>query len=263
VSITVVDTHGVALGLVRAPDAPIFGIDVALQKARTAAFFSNAAAAAQLTGNPGPTAPVAGPKVASFVGAMRSFLNDPNALTGHYAFTDRAGGDLSRPNFPDGTVGNPNGPLSVPESQFTPFATGLQTALILDNVAFHLLYITGATAFDTNQRCTLTPDVAPGQNRLQNGIQVFPGSVPIYRGSTLVGALGISGDGIDQDDMVSFLGLNNAAVATGTINNAPPIIRADNITVNLPNHTSANLLYINCPQSPFINSSAQNVCAGL
>src|SRR3546814_8022187 len=36
VSISIVDTNGAVLGLVRAPDAPIFGTDVRLRKARTA-----------------------------------------------------------------------------------------------------------------------------------------------------------------------------------------------------------------------------------
>ena len=55
VTISVVDTNGEVLGMVRAPDAPIFGIDVSLQKARTAAFFSGAqAAAAELGANPDP-----------------------------------------------------------------------------------------------------------------------------------------------------------------------------------------------------------------
>ena len=49
-----------------------------------------------------------------------------------------------------------------------------------------------------------------GNTRLTNGIQIFPGSMPIYRGNQLVGAIGVSGDGIDQDDMVAFLGLANA-----------------------------------------------------
>ncbi|MDE2303072.1 MAG: heme-binding protein [Sphingomonadales bacterium] len=263
VSISVVDTHGVPLGLVRGPDAPIFGIDVSLQKARTAAFNSNASAAADLLANPGPTAALPGPKVASFVAAVRAFLKDPAALTGRYAFTDRAGGDLSRPTFPDGTVGSPNGPFSVPAAQFNPFATGLQAALILDNLAAHLAYVTGAAATDTPQRCTTSPDVVPGQNRVQNGIQIFPGSVPIYRGGTLVGGLGVSGDGVGQDDMISFLGLNNAGQQTGTIGNAPVGIRADQIVVPLSNGNSAHLDYVLCPQSPFINSNAQNVCQGL
>ena len=253
VSISVVDTRGTVLGLVRAPDAPIFGIDVSLQKARTAAFFSNAAAGAQLTANPAP-------RVAAYVTAVRNFLGNQAALTGTYAFTDRAGGDLSRPTFPDGTVGNPNGPLSVPAAQFNPFATGLQSALIVGNLAQHLAYVTGKAASDTPQRCTATPDVVAGQNRLQNGIQIFPGSVPIYRNGVLIGGLGVSGDGTSQDDMVAFLGLNNAG---GTVGNAPKSIRADQITVTLPNHTSANLLYVNCPQSPFVNTNEQTPCLGL
>src|SRR5258706_3979105 len=40
VSISVVGLDGDILGLVRTPDAPVFGIDVAVQKARTAMFFS-------------------------------------------------------------------------------------------------------------------------------------------------------------------------------------------------------------------------------
>ena len=52
VTISLVDTHGSVLGLVRSPDAPVFGIDVSLQKARTAAFFSNARAATELAANP-------------------------------------------------------------------------------------------------------------------------------------------------------------------------------------------------------------------
>ena len=39
VSIAVVDTAGVVLGVFRQQDAPVFGFDVSVQKARTAAFF--------------------------------------------------------------------------------------------------------------------------------------------------------------------------------------------------------------------------------
>ena len=72
------------------------------------------------------------------------------------------------------------------------------------------------------------PDVGPNctgpgtDPRIANGIQIFPGSVPIYRGDTLVGGVGVSGDGVDQDDMVAFLGLHNAGVELGgAIGNAP------------------------------------------
>jgi len=255
VSISLVDTHGSILGIVRAPDAPIFGIDVSLQKARTAAFFSNAAAAAQLTANPSAD-------VQQFVGATRTFLGDPTALTGAFAFSDRAGGNLSRPFFPDGEVSRPNGPLSRPIAQFNPFSTGLQSALIIGNVAGHLGFVAGTALADTPPRCTATPDVVAGQNRLQNGIQIFPGSVPVYRGGVLVGAIGVSGDGIDQDDMIAFLGTNNGGVRAGGIGNAPAERRADRILVDLGN-AQVRLRYVNCPFAPFLDTAAQNVCQGL
>jgi len=248
VSITLVDTNGVSLGLVRAPDAPIFGIDVSLQKARTAAFFSGPQAGVQLLGDPSAD-------VRAFVPAVRTFLNDPAALTGTHAFTDRANGNLSRPHFPDGEVGRPNGPFSRPVAQFNPFSTGLQSALILGDLGAHLAFVTGASVTDTPQSCTSIP-------RIKNGIQIFPGSVPIYRGNTLVGAIGVSGDGIDQDDMISFLGLHFAGVRAGGIGNAPPAIRADNITVPVGG-SPVRLRYVNCPFAPFLDTNTQNVCAGL
>lgn len=255
VTISVVDTHGAVLGIVRSPDAPIFGIDVSLQKARTAAFFSGAAAGTQLAADPSPD-------VRRFVTAVRDFLGDPSALTGRIAFADRSGGNLARPFFPDGEVGRPPGPLSRPIAQFNPFSTGLQSALVLTNLGQHLAFVTGATASDTPRRCTFLPEVAPGRSRLANGIQIFPGSVPIYRGDTLVGAIGVSGDGIDQDDMIAFLGTHRAGQQLGGFGNAPRSIRADTIVVDLGNAT-ARLRYVNCPFAPFLDSAEQNVCAGL
>lgn len=255
VTISLVDTHGAVLGMVRAPDAPIFGADVSLQKARTATFFSGAHAGPDLSADPSSD-------VQGFVGKVRAFLGDPTALTGAFAFADRSGGNLSRPYFPDGQVGNPNGPLSRPIAQWNPFTTGLQSALVLTNLAQHLQYVTGASAADTPHRCTFLPDAAASQNRLQNGIQIFPGSVPIYRGNVLVGGIGVSGDGIDQDDMISFLGANNAGLRVGSIGNAPAAIRADQILVNV-NGASVRLRYISCPFAPFLDTNQQNVCQGL
>lgn len=39
-----------------------------------------------------------------------------------------------------------------------------------------------------------------------NGITLFPGSTPLYKSGVLVGGLGISGDGVDQDDFVTNAG---------------------------------------------------------
>lgn len=256
VSISLVDTRGQVLGLVRSPDAPIFGIDVSLQKARTASFFSSAQAGNELLADPSAD-------VRAFVAAARAFFNDPNALTGRIAFTDRANGLVSRPYFPDGEVGRPNGPFSRPIAKFNPFSTGLQSALIFGNLGEHLNFVLGASPTDTAQSCTALPDVVAGQKRLANGIQIFPGSVPIYRNGVLVGGLGVSGDGIDQDDMISFLGLHNAGAALGGgLGNAALAIRADTIQIPVDG-SNVRLRYVSCPFAPFLDSSQQNVCQGL
>lgn len=93
------------------------------------------------------------------------------------------------------------------------------------------------------------------------GASPVEGGIPIVVDGKLIGAVGVSGDGIDQDDMVAFLGLANAASALNTgIANAPSAIRADQI---VPQGTGTRLRYVNCPQTPFNNSTQQNVCEGL
>lgn len=251
VSISIVDTNGAVLGIVRSPDAPIFGTDVSLQKARTAMFFSAAFAGADLSANTSPEVP-------SFVPRARTFFNDPAALTGRNAFSDRANGNISRPYFPDGELGRPPGPFSRPIAEFNPFSTGLQSALILGNVAQHVDFIRGVALVDTPPQCTRNP--AP--NRLANGIQIFPGSVPIYRGNILVGGIGVSGDGIDQDDMISFLGLHNGGLRLGGVNNAPIAIRSDQIVVPVSGSAGVRLRWVGCPFNPFLGSNEQNVCQG-
>jgi uncharacterized protein GlcG (DUF336 family) len=250
VSVTVVDTNGEILGLVRSPDAPIFGTDVAVQKARTAAFFSNVNAAAELSALPPASylVPPATSSIAAYAAAMKAFLNDPTSLSNGIAYSNRAVGNLARPFFPDGITGTENGPLSKPYANWSPFTDGLQLDLVINKLVASL------AAGDNGTGCT-------GNTRLKNGIQIFPGSMPIYRGSQLVGAIGVSGDGIDQDDMVSFLGLANAGKILNTgIANAPPAIRADTLT---PRGEGTRLRYVNCPQAPFNGSTEQNVCAGL
>ncbi len=256
-TISLVDTNGAVLGIVRSPDGPVFGTDVALQKARTALFFSHPQAAAQLS--------AAGGTVAGYVARMRTFLGDPASLTGTVAYGNRSIGNLARPYFPDGEVAQAPGPLStLTAAQWSPFAVGLQSDLIAGNIVTHVTHVaSGGASADTPVGCTGLPDAAPGQKRLANGMQIFPGAVPVYRGNVLVGGIGVSGDGIDQDDMVSFLGLNNAGVRLGTLRNADPAIRADNVVVSLAGGRSVRLRYVSCPFAPFLDTAQQNVCQGL
>ncbi len=254
VTISVVDSYGSVLGLVRSPDAPVFGTDVSLQKARTVAFFSNPVAAQQLQANPDGG-------VADYVARAREFFDDAAALTGTVAFAARSVGNLARPHFPDGEAGRGPGPFARPIEDFSPFATGLQAALVKSNILQHVLFAQGAPFNDTAQQCTLVPPAPNGLRRLANGMQIFAGGVPIYRGNQLVGGIGISGDGIDQDDMIAFLGLHNAAARVGGISNAPAAMRADRIVI--PVGAGVRLRYVNCPFAPFLDDPRQNVCQGL
>lgn len=263
VTISVTDTHGAILGIVRSRDAPLFGTDVSLQKARSVALFSNAAAAADLAATPDTQYLAAGgtARIADYVPAMRSFLNQPNALAdGAYAYGNRSIGNLARPYFPDGTAtSNEHGPLSKTIADWSIFSTGLQLDLANSAIIKHVVFVLSGGTDVAPGSCTEMPK-APGasMSRLGNGLQIFAGGVPIYRGAKLVGAIGISGDGIDQDDMVAFLGLHNASLrVNGAIAHAPAAMRADQIERN-----GLYLRYAQCPQTPFIDSNEQNACAG-
>ena len=269
VTISVVDSNGVILGIVRGRDAPVFGIDVSLQKARTAAFFSSSTAAASLNGVPAATYLDGGlvvlrkEPISQYVTALQSFLGMPTALTdGAVAFSDRAGGNLSRPFYPDGVSGNPAGPLSKPAGEWSAFSTGLQLDLVYNALIQHVGFVLGV-APDVPANCTGVDGfdnafaLSGVIGELANGIQIFPGSVPIYRSATLIGGIGVSGDGVDQDDMVAFLGVHEAAQQLGGFGNAATPMRADNLA---PMGTP--LRYINCPATPYISSDEQNVCDG-
>jgi uncharacterized protein GlcG (DUF336 family) len=255
VSIAVVDTRGAALGLVRAPDAPVFGIDVALQKARSAAFFSNARAAAEL----GAVVTAAGApdaNVRDFVARTTTFFGNSGFLGGAVAVSNRAIGNIARPYFPDGEVARPPGALSRDINGWSPFSTGLQSALIVQNLA----QVLGG---GDPRQCTFLPNTPDGQNRLANGLQIFPGAVPIYRGNALVGAIGVSGDGIDQDDMISFLGVANAGLRLGGGIGLPPAsIRSDQVEVPLAGDARVRLRFVGCPFAPFLDTAENNVCQG-
>lgn len=262
VSIFVIDTKGSSLGFVRSQDAPVFGTDVALQKARTALFFSSADAASQMsslreTNNVG--------DFSDYLSTSQNFVGD-FIFTGTHAFSNRAVGNLARPFYPDGINGNPSGPLSLPfpgtsaaVKTWSPFNTGFQLDLIFQR----LLQPLSGTIPNSCTHSSIG-------DRLRNGIQIFAGSVPLYRGNTLIGAIGVSGDGIDQDDMVAFFGASrkgldfagHPGVGDPELGfNAPKEIRADLIQPQAV--PSTRLRYVNCPEGAFINNNEQNVCDGL
>jgi uncharacterized protein GlcG (DUF336 family) len=76
---------------------------------------------------------------------------------------------------------------------------------------------------------------APNVNK--SGIVFFPGSAGLYRNGVLVGGLGVSGDGVDEDDYVT-----NGGTAGFE---APANIRADQISIN-----GVRLPYFKFPRNP-------------
>jgi Haem-degrading len=188
-----------------------------------------------------------------YVDAMQQAVG-AGALSNGIAYAERSVGNLARPFYPDGLNGAGNGPLAKPFSIWSPFNTGLQLDLVIGDIVARL-----DGSAPPPQGCTALPQAAGnGPTRLANGLQIFSGGVPIFRGDQLIGAIGVSGDGIDQDDMIAFLGLHNAGqrLATG-LGNAPQARRADTVTAG-----GINLRYVNCPFTPFLNSREQRVCAG-
>ncbi|HYR77643.1 MAG TPA: heme-binding protein [Pyrinomonadaceae bacterium] len=209
VTIAVVDTNGVVLGVFRQTDAPVFGFDVAVQKARTVAFYSATGAAASL-------------RTVGFGSYVDRAAADGLKLDGSVAFTDRAVGFLHRPFFPDGINNAAAGPFSRQPGEWSVFNVGLQLDLIKTNLQ---TILSGGAA-----PCTSIPS-------LPNGIQIFPGSAPLYKNGVLVGAIGISGDGVDQDDLIAGAGSNGYA---------PPVaIRSDQVFVR-----GVRLPYLKFPRSP-------------
>ena len=121
-TIAVVDTAGVVLGVFRQQDAPMFGFDVAVKKARSAAFFSGPSAGTNL-------------RAAGMGSYVDWALADGIKLDGTVAFSDRAIGflhghssqtvsmpltrDHSAQQFPVGVLLTPDYSSTLSETQLS------------------------------------------------------------------------------------------------------------------------------------------------
>jgi uncharacterized protein GlcG (DUF336 family) len=93
-----------------------------------------------------------------------------------------------------------------------------------------------ALAFSSNENAlttrTLGPLTQPGgplwnignSNRAEGGLIEFPGGMPLYHNGELVGGIGVSGDGVEQDENVAEAGAKGFE--------APKAIRVDTVTNN-------------------------------
>ncbi|MCC6908415.1 MAG: heme-binding protein [Phycisphaerales bacterium] len=239
VTVSVVDVDGNLLGSFRSADAPVFGFDVSVQKARTAAMFSRDDAGALLSAAEG--------------GAFATFVDNAATLgvmlDGSVAMSDRTGGFLSRPFLPDGLPGTMPGPFSAQSpDEFSIFNTGLQVELLTTNL---VAFLADFDAYgDEGLALQAFEDGVIGGGGVtdislpaRNGVQIFPGSVPLYKNGVLVGGVGVSGDGIEQDDFVAFM------AAAGYQEFGPDVRRADEVLIHT-NNGSFRLPYVKFPRQP-------------
>ena len=205
----VTDTTGEVLGLYRMPDATVFSIDVAVAKARNTAYYADA--------------------------AVLEPVDQVSGVTPGVAFTNRTFRFLAEPRFPSGVDGADPGDFSILNN------SGINPATA-ENI--------GAPAAASTMNDTVLGYDAfnPGTNfhdassplDHQNGVVFFPGSTPIYKSGVLIGGFGVSGDGVDQDDVVTFLG------AQGFLPQQNSTVTADQVLVD-----GVRLPYIKFLRNPF------------
>ena len=102
----------------------------------------------------------------------------------------------------------------------------------------------GNFTLDVLNPCTQGRD--PNNVANQSGIVFFPGSIGLYSGNDLIGGIGVSGDGVEQDDFVtaaSVAQINNPQAAPNWT--APPDIRADRVIIG-----DVRLPFFKFPRNP-------------
>jgi uncharacterized protein GlcG (DUF336 family) len=81
-----------------------------------------------------------------------------------------------------------------------------------------------------------------GNSNRQDGLIEFPGGMPLYRNGELVGGIGVSGDGVEQDDYVSQLGSEGF--------HPPDALRVDNSVIRNSSRQVVRLPYLKFPRHP-------------
>ena len=216
-TIGISDESGAILALYRMADGTVFSSDVAMTKARNAYYFSTRE----------------GYEVLRDIARSGrdeqdryTWSPDPPAGKG-WAITARTISFAGQPLFPPGIDLEEQLERNDAERQHGPWFD---------------LYV-----YDTKNVCTEGPGASRGGNRNylnQSGIVWFPGSTPLYRGDRVIGGLGVSGDGVEQDDYVSLL---------GSVGFHPPdSLRVDNSVMTDSKGRAVRLPYVKLPRNPEI-----------
>lgn len=188
----VTDLDGRVVGLYRMPDATVFSIDVAVAKARNVRYYADAS-------------------------RLQPQDHVPEVPPGT-AFTNRTVRYLAQPRFPLGLDGTDPGPFSSLRDGEADPLTGRQVGPPKPASSYQTVLAYDAFNPGTNFR-------DPTNIANQNGIVFFPGSAPLYASGRLIGGFGVSGDGVDQDDVVTSAGTARFGVPL-TVPRADQIVAA-------------------------------------
>jgi len=214
-TISISDEAGTILALYRMADGTVFSSDVAMTKARNAYYFSTREGYEVLRSI-----------AASSQQDKYTWTPEPPAGKG-WAITARTISFAGQPLFPPGIDLGEQLEEQDSEPQHGPWFD---------------LYV-----FDSKNACTEGPGASRGGNRAflnQSGIVWFPGSAPLYRGDRVIGGLGVSGDGVEQDDYVSLLGSEGF--------HPPDALRVDNSVMTDARGRQVRLPYLKLPRNPDI-----------
>jgi len=256
--LSVADTNGELLGVYRMPDATIFSIDVSIAKARNTAYYADPAdlqdadrldfdtdgvfekVSRELFDREGDTLPLG----TALTNRTFRFVVEPRYPSGIELGPETADGLVNDPNL-DLCDQKPLECLDVaPQSILRmPGINPLTAENLVDNQPLDAsVYGSAANTFSVLAFDAFNPSrnfrdpgdagvIVHGDGAMedlanQNGIVFFPGSTPLYLNddpNDLVGGFGVSGDGVDQDDVVTVAGQQGFA--------PPQEIRVDSYTV--------------------------------
>jgi uncharacterized protein GlcG (DUF336 family) len=204
--VAISDQSGKLLAAYRMADATFFSFDVATSKARNAYYFSTREGYDVL-------------RQAAQNSQGESYRWEPEPPAGRgWAITNRTLNFGGQPLFPPGIDLENRG---TPGPWFDLFV------------------------YDTQNPCTEGPGPSRGGNRAytnQSGIVWFPGSAPLYKSGQLVGGIGVSGDGVEQDDDVT------AAAVEGF--EPPAELRVDQSFIVASSGDRIRLPYWKFPRNP-------------
>ncbi len=224
--ISVADKDGNVLGIFRMKDATVFSIDVSVAKARNTAYYADPTAL-QPDDMVDDDLLVQRGQVTQAELTARRIITSKNLLPGvpgvpdlfkdlrsttliaaptSVAFTNRTFRFLVEPRYPAG-IENTLPPIfsSLNDHNLT-HVVGVnpKNAENLFGLPIPASMFKSVLGFDAFHQGRNFHDLGNIEN--QNGTVFFPGSSPLYKSKILVGGFGISGDGVDQDDVVTAAG---------------------------------------------------------